>query len=60
NTAVVQNDGDTDSLAHELGHILINLGPHTRTGLMSPRPAAPAWRVDEISDSHCARLYRNA
>ncbi len=60
NTAVVQNDGDTDSLAHELGHILINLGPHTRTGLMSPRPAAPAWRVDEISDRHCTRLYTNA
>ncbi len=60
NTAVVQNDGDTDSLAHELGHILINLGPHTATGLMSRRPAAPAWRVDQISDAHCARLYRNA
>ena len=60
NTAVVQNDADTDSLAHELGHILINLGPHTRTGLMSPRPAAPAWRVDEVSDRHCTRLYNNA
>lgn len=60
NTAVIQNDADTDSLAHELGHILINLGPHTRTGLMSPRPAAPAWRVDEISDRHCTRLYNNA
>lgn len=60
NTAVVQNDGDTDSLAHELGHILINLGPHTRTGLMSPRPASPAWRIDEISDRHCTRLYNNA
>ena len=60
NTAVVQNDGDTDSLAHELGHILINLGPHTATGLMSRRPAAPAWRVDQISDAHCTRLYRNA
>lgn len=60
NTAVVQNDGDTDSLAHELGHILINLGPHTATGVMSPRPAPPAWRVDEISDAHCTRLYNNA
>ncbi len=60
NTAVVQNDGDTDSLAHELGHILINLGPHSRTGLMSPRPASPAWRIDEISNPHCTRLYNNA
>jgi hypothetical protein len=60
NTAVVRNDGDTDSLAHELGHILINLGPHTAVGLMSPRPALPAWRVDEISNPHCTRLYNNA
>lgn len=60
NTAVVANAGDTDSLAHELGHILIDLGPHTATGLMSGRPAPPAWRVDEISNPHCARLYRNA
>lgn len=60
NTAVVQNDADTDSLAHELGHILINLGTHPRTGLMSGRPARPAWRVDSITDAHCARLYRNA
>lgn len=60
NTAVVQNDGDTDSLAHELGHILINLGPHTTTGLMSARPASPAWRLDEVSNAHCTRLYNNA
>jgi hypothetical protein len=60
NTAVVQNDGDTDSLAHELGHILINLGPHTATGLMSVRPALPARRLDEISDPHCTRMYNNA
>jgi hypothetical protein len=60
NTVVVQNDGDTDSLAHELGHILINLGPHTATGLMSVRPALPAWRLDEISDPHCTRMYNNA
>jgi hypothetical protein len=60
NTAVVQNDGDTDSLAHELGHILINLGPHTATGLMSVRPALPARRLDEISNAHCTRMYNNA
>lgn len=60
NTAVVQNDGDTDSLAHELGHILINLGPHTATGLMSRRPALPAWRLDQISNPHCTTLYNNA
>lgn len=60
NTAVVQNNADTDSLAHELGHILIDLGPHTATGLMSPRPASPAWRLDEISNPHCTRLYNHA
>ena len=60
NTAIIQNDGDTDSLAHELGHILINLGPHTTTGLMSPRPPSPAWRLDQVSDAHCTKLYKNA
>ena len=60
NTAVVQNDADTDSLAHELGHILINLEPHTSTGLMSVRPPLPARRLDEISNAHCTRLYNNA
>ena len=60
NTAVIQNDADTDSLSHELGHILINLGPHTATGLMSGRPALPARRVDEISDPHCTRMYNHA
>jgi hypothetical protein len=36
------------------------LGPHTATVLMSGRPAPPNWRVDEIRDSHCTRLYNHA
>jgi len=59
NMMVIQNDADTDSLAHELGHILINLDSHTTAGLMSPRPST-GWRVDSITDAHCGRLYRNA
>ncbi len=59
NMMVIQNSGDTDSLAHELGHILINLDAHTTSGLMSPRPST-GFRVDQISDAHCKKLYKNA
>jgi hypothetical protein len=59
NKVVVENSGDTATLAHELGHILINLGPHPAVGLMSARPAAPATRLPQVSDPHCTRLYNN-
>jgi hypothetical protein len=60
NKIVVVNSGDTATLGHELGHILIRLSPHTSIGLMSARPAAPAMRLPQISDAHCTRLYNNA
>ncbi|PSJ43644.1 hypothetical protein C7I55_03040 [Sphingomonas deserti] len=59
NKIVVVDTGDTATLAHELGHILINLGPHTASGLMSPRPAAPAMRSPQVTNPHCTRLYDN-
>ncbi|HEV7661599.1 MAG TPA: DUF4157 domain-containing protein [Allosphingosinicella sp.] len=60
NRVIVLNSGDSATLAHELGHILINLEHHTKTGLMSPRPARPAMRSPEVTDPHCNNLYRNA
>jgi Domain of unknown function (DUF4157) len=60
NRLIVLNSGDTATLAHELGHILIRLSPHPAAGLMSARPAAPAMRLPLISEAHCTRLYNNA
>lgn len=60
NRVVVVDDGDSATLGHELGHILINLEHHTKTGLMSARPKKPAMRAPEVTDPHCNNLYRNA
>jgi hypothetical protein len=60
NRVVVIDSGDSATLGHELGHILINLEHHTKTGLMSARPKQPAMRSPEVTDSHCSNLYRNA
>jgi len=60
NVLVVNNGGDTASLAHELGHILLNSGAHPAGGLMTPRPARPAMRLPRLSDPQCTTLYNNA
>ena len=60
NVAVVQNSGDTASLAHELGHILLNSGAHPAGGLMTPRPAQPAMRLPQLIDPQCTTIYNNA
>ena len=55
NIAIVQNTGDTSTLAHEMGHILLNSGGHPAGTLMQPRP-----RPNEITDPQCAAIYANA
>jgi hypothetical protein len=63
--AVVNNSGDTDTLAHEMGHILINSGSHRPAGsIMAPRswhsvPPESSRRTVTISDRQCDRIYRN-
>jgi hypothetical protein len=55
--AVINNSGSTDTLAHELGHILIDSGSHNPAGsLMAPRPR-PTLR---LTDWQCNRIYNNA
>lgn len=54
--AVVNNTGDTDTLAHELGHILINHEGHPARTLMSARPRLTL----HINDWQCNRIYANA
>jgi Domain of unknown function (DUF4157) len=53
--AVIQNSGDTSTLAHEIGHILLNSGAHPAGTLMAPRP-----RPNEITDPQCTTIYSNA
>ena len=60
NRVVVVDSGDDATLAHELGHILMNLGPHPPSGLMGARPPAPAMRQPSIANTNCNNLYANA
>lgn len=61
NRPIISNTGDSASLAHELGHLLIQFpGPHPGTGLMSGRPAAPATRSPAINDGFCTSAYLRA
>ena len=55
NIIVVENSGDTSTLAHELGHILLNSGAHPSGSIMQPRP-----RPNEITDPQCTTIYSNA
>lgn len=55
NVIVIENSGDNSTLAHELGHILLNSGAHPAGSIMQPRP-----RPNEITDPQCATIYRNA
>ena len=56
NTVVVQNTADTGTLAHELGHILLNSGAHPARTMMTAAAPTPT----EITDPQCATIYRNA
>jgi len=56
NKIIVNNSGSTDTFAHELGHHLINPGPHTAGTVMGVRPR-PSLR---LTDRQCNRVYQNA
>jgi hypothetical protein len=55
NTIVVANSGDDSTLAHEMGHILLNSGKHPANTIMAPRP-----RPNEITDEQSNTIYTNA
>ncbi len=57
NKIVVLNSGSTDTLAHELGHHLINPGSHRSAGtIMAGRPRLTL----RLTDRQCNRIYSNA
>jgi hypothetical protein len=55
-TAVISNSADSSTLAHEIGHILLDPGPHKKGTLMETPPPRP----NEITDQQCKRIYDNA
>ena len=59
-SAYVDNGGDSATLAHELGHILINSGAHPVGTVMGSRPAAPARKRPRFTDPQCTTLHSNA
>lgn len=60
NTIVLQNTADTATLAHELGHILIDIGHIAAPALMDPTVTGANTQIPAISDAHCTRAYNNA
>ncbi|TPQ34852.1 hypothetical protein C2U70_16000 [Bradyrhizobium guangdongense] len=59
-TAYVSNDAMGRSLAHEMGHILLDSGAHrtAATDIMTSTNAAPLGET--IDDGQCNTIYRNA
>jgi len=56
----VSNDAMGRSLAHEIGHILLNPGPHRTdvTNIMATTNRSPLGET--IDDGQCNTIYRNA
>lgn len=56
----VTNDGMGRSLAHEIGHILLDPGPHRTNvaNIMTPTNSSPLGET--IDDGQCNTIYRNA
>jgi Domain of unknown function (DUF4157) len=55
NVTVIENSADDSTLAHEMGHMLLNSGAHPAGTIMQPRP-----RPNEITDPQCTTIYNNA
>lgn len=60
NTIVVSNTADTATLAHELGHILINTGHIPGPALMDATATGAGTQIPAISDANCTTAYNNA
>ena len=56
NMIVVQDAPDTDTLAHEIGHVLINTEEHPNLTIMTGAYPAP----NELLERQCRRIYANA
>lgn len=54
-TTIISNSADDSTLAHEIGHILLDSGRHPKDTIMGERP-----RPNEITDKQCKRIYESA
>lgn len=54
-SAVISDSADHSTLAHEIGHILLDSGRHPKGTIMGERP-----RPNEINDKQCKRIYDSA
>ncbi|TDW22079.1 eCIS core domain-containing protein [Kribbella kalugense] len=58
NTIVVQNAGTERTLAHEIGHILLNPGPHQAAATQNVMvPTAVSPLAERFTDADCASIY---
>jgi hypothetical protein len=58
NTAIIQNTGTERTLAHELGHILLNPGPHqlpATRNVMVPTSQSPL--AETFTNADCATIH---
>jgi hypothetical protein len=53
---VVEDAPETDTLAHEIGHVLINTEEHPNLTIMTGAYPAP----NELLERQCRRIYANA
>jgi hypothetical protein len=54
-TTFLSDTADNSTLAHEIGHILMNSSEHPKNTIMGSRP-----RPNEITDQQCKRIYDSA
>lgn len=60
NAAYISNLGNSRTLAHEIGHILLNSGAHPgKTQVMSPADPHPP-QGETFTDAECTKIYNNA
>jgi Domain of unknown function (DUF4157) len=60
NTAIIQNSGTERTLAHELGHILLDPGPHQAAATQNVMvPTAVSPLAETFTDADCARIHRH-
>lgn len=55
-TTFISDSADNSTLAHEIGHILLNSGFHPKGTIMQTPPPRP----NEITDKQCKRIYDRA
>jgi hypothetical protein len=60
NTAIIQNSGTERTLAHEIGHILLDPGPHQAAATQNVMvPTAVAPLAERFTDADCTTIHNH-